>query len=228
MFLPPVLDQIHARAVIIPPYPGLFSALGLLSTDLVFGDQRSAYLILDEGAAGQIDQVYEQMERNLLASIESDPADLKLRRTFDAQLVGQTWDTPFVEAPAGKIGPEQVREMIGNFHDAYEARWGNRFEAIPVQGVTYRVQAVREAPKVDYSNLAAGLGDPKPDRMIELRYISDEPIQAGEYQRDKLGQGDRVKGPAIIREGTSTIQVAPRQLATVGLYGEIVITREEA
>jgi N-methylhydantoinase A len=54
LMLPAVLDHVHARRVIVPPYPGLFSALGLLSSDLVYSDHRSAYMLLTPAAAPRI------------------------------------------------------------------------------------------------------------------------------------------------------------------------------
>ena len=50
MLIPAVLDLVHAKSVVVPPYPGVFSALGLLSTDLVYADSRSAYKLLTEDA----------------------------------------------------------------------------------------------------------------------------------------------------------------------------------
>ena len=50
LFLPAVLDDVKARRVIVPPYPGLFSALGLLSSNLVFSDSRSSYTVLTPDA----------------------------------------------------------------------------------------------------------------------------------------------------------------------------------
>ena len=55
MLLPAALDLLHVRRVVVPPHPGNFSALGLLSTDLVYYDSRSAYVLLLPGAAAQID-----------------------------------------------------------------------------------------------------------------------------------------------------------------------------
>ena len=65
MLLPAALDLMHVRRVVIPPHPGNFSALGLLSTDLVYYDSRSAYVPLSPESAPQIAAVFEEMERGL-------------------------------------------------------------------------------------------------------------------------------------------------------------------
>jgi N-methylhydantoinase A len=116
--------------------------------------------------------------------------------------------------------------MVALFHDQYERRYGNRFDVVPVQGVTYRVQLVVAADKVEYVPADSPDGAAaSPDRMLELRYLEDEPLQVGEYRRAGLPIGARVDGPAIIREELSTTLVCPGQRAEVGSFGEVVITQ---
>ncbi|GAA3551729.1 hydantoinase/oxoprolinase family protein [Amycolatopsis ultiminotia] len=228
MLLPAVLDLVHAAEVIVPPHPGLFSALGLVSSDLVYADSRSAYTLLAAEAAEQIDKVYHSMEERLRERLqEKDRGNVKFVRSFDGRLAGQTWETPFVGVPDGEIDADAVAAMIANFHEAYAERSGNKFEALPVQGVTYRVQAVVEADKVEYPVLPerpAG-ESPQPSRTRQIRYLTDDVLDAHEYRRTELLAGDRVPGPAVIREPLSTTFLVPGQVATVGTHGELRIRK---
>jgi N-methylhydantoinase A len=114
--------------------------------------------------------------------------------------------------------------VVERFHDAYERRYGNRFPYVPVQGVTYRVQLVVPADKIEHEARPDGDGEaPVAARTIELRHLADEPLAAGEYERERLGVGASVHGPAVIREALSTTFVMPGQVAEVGRFGEIVI-----
>jgi len=229
LMLPAVLDDVRARRVIVPPYPGLFSALGLLSSDLVYTESRSAYMVLSEEAAPRIAQVFGEMEAGLRAELPPGVTAVEARRTFDGRLVGQSWDTPFVELPPGAIDGDAVGQMIGAFHDAYEARYGNRFEQFPVEGVTYRVQLALGAEKVRYPEIESGEAvEVSPDRSIELRYVDEANVRTGEYRREALQANNIVRGPAIIREPMSTTHVVAGQVATIGRYGEIYIERETA
>jgi N-methylhydantoinase A len=225
MLLPATLDFLQARRVVIPPHPGLFSAIGLLSTDLVFYESRSAYVLLTPDAAPAIADVFEQLEARLRARVGAD-TPVTVRRSFDGRLLGQSWETPFVELPDGPIDEELVARMVALFHDQYERRYGNRFDVVPVQGVTYRVQLVVDSEKVEYTPLGSPNGAAaSPDRMLELLYLEDQPLEVGEYRRASLPARARVNGPAIIREELSTTLVCPGQQAEVGGLGELVITR---
>jgi N-methylhydantoinase A len=227
MLLPAALELLHVKQVVIPPHPGNFSALGLLSTDQVYSDSRSHYVVLSPDVAPQIAALYEEMEAGLRKRV-GDVDGVSIRRSFDGRLYGQSWETPFIGVPDGPITGETIEGMIEAFKEEYARRYGNIFP-IPVQGVTYRVELVVEADKVEY--IAAGSGPPaqapRPNRTVELRHYGDEPLQAGEYTRSELPTGAAVSGPAIIREGLSTTFVCPGQVATVGPFGELVIRREQ-
>ncbi|MBV9606101.1 MAG: hypothetical protein JO027_13385, partial [Solirubrobacterales bacterium] len=225
LILPAILDDVHARRVIVPPYPGLFSALGLLSTNLVYSDSQSAYMVLAPDAAPHIGGIFETMEKRLRARLP-DGIDAELRRSFDGRLVGQSWDTPFVNVPDGPIDENVVTQMISDFHDVYEGRFGNRFDGFPVEGVTYRVQLIVESEKVQYPRIEPG--EPTeiaPRRTIDLPYMDEANRQVGEYERGDLKARNTVPGPAIIREPMSTTHVVAGQVATIGTYGEILIER---
>ena len=229
MMLPALLEQMHVKSVIVPPHPGLFSALGLVSADQVHADSRTAYAVLTPDSAGEIDAVYAEMEKDMTRELGADAERVTFTRTFDGQLMGQVWETPFVEVPSGTITPESVETMIANFHDGYEQRSGNRFEGMPVQGVTYRLTATVPTPKVDYPRPPERpAGETlQPTGSITLRHLDgdDVEVEAAEYERDALCLGDVVTGPAVIREPLSTTFVPAGLVGRVGEIGEIVITR---
>ncbi|MEU6561508.1 hydantoinase/oxoprolinase family protein [Nocardia nova] len=233
MLLPAVLDTVNCRQVIIPPYPGLFSALGLLSADQVFTANRSAYMTLAPDAAPRIDELFAQMEARLSERVEPGTS-LGFQRSFDAHIVGQSWETPFVPVPGGTVDADAVATMISTFHDTYEQRSGNRFETMPVVGVTFRVRAVLDTDKVSYPELPERTSDEPlvPARTTLLRYLGDldaDPdgaLEAYVYDRVDLRAGDVLDGPCIVNEGLSTTHVGAGQRLSVGRHGEMIIRKK--
>ncbi|WP_207386892.1 hydantoinase/oxoprolinase family protein [Frankia sp. Cppng1_Ct_nod] len=224
MLLPSLLDLVPLRRVIVPPHPGLFSALGLVSSDQVFSDQRSAYTFLSPESADTVDRLFREMENGLLSRQDIDASAVRIVRSFDGRLYGQSWETPFVEVPAGPITPDVVTQMIGTFHDAYERRNSNRFPAFPVQGVTFRVQMIVPSDKAEYPKLEVAPDVVPPvSGTTAIRYLLEEDVRASEYQRADLLAGHRITGPAVIRESMSTTFVPAGHTATVGEYGELSI-----
>lgn len=229
MLLPAAMDAVHCKQVVVPPNPGLFSALGLLSADQVFTVNRSAYTVLTPDVAERIDTLFTEMETQLRERLSADTA-VTFERSYDGHLVGQSWDTPFVPVPAGTIDESSVAAMIGSFHDTYQERSGNRFEMVPVEGVTFRVRAVLDTPKVEYPELLARAADEPlaPVRTATLRYLGEgaEGQEAPVYERTALRAGDEFDGPAIVHEGLSTTHVGTGQHLVVGRYGELVIRKK--
>jgi N-methylhydantoinase A len=181
--------------------------------------------LLNPGLAPALSELFRTMETDLLtrAGVKADQA--RIVRSMDGRLLGQGWETPFIPVPGGDIGPDQVGEIVTNFHREYEQRNGNRFESIPVEGVTYRVQVIVPSQKVEYAKLAGRPGDEAVPRAgtTVLRHLYEDDIEASGYERADLAAGDVIDGPAIVWEENSTTFVPPRYTATVGAFGELVI-----
>ena len=225
LLLPALADLVNVKRVVVPPHPGLFSALGLLSADQAYGLSQSAYTVLEPGNADAVAALFESMEARLRRRLGAQ-GDVAIERAFDGQLVGQTWETPFVPVPAGPITAATIEQMVENFHQAYAERNGNRFASIPVQGVTYRLRAVVPTDKVAYAELPRRGGAPlRPVGTSVLRFVADAEELAQVYARDDLRAGDEIRGPAIVREALSTTYITQNQLARVGRFGEIGIER---
>ncbi|MEQ9061761.1 MAG: hydantoinase/oxoprolinase family protein [Gammaproteobacteria bacterium] len=227
MLLPAVLPLVQARAAIVPPHPGLFSALGLLSADRVFMESRSRYVQLEPACAEMIDAIYRELEAAVRAQLGDDIGEAVLLRSFDARMVGQAYETPFIDAPDGPIDAAAVAAMVARFHDTYERRTGNRFDAVPVQAVTFRVRAAVAVARATFAGVPVRTaGSAEPRRSVTLSHLAGGPWQAGEYERAELLAGDVIPGPAIVREPLSTTYLPPAHRLTVGALGELVITAE--
>jgi N-methylhydantoinase A len=226
MMLPPLLDQAHVEQVLVPPYPGHFSALGLLSGYPVYADSRTAYAPLAPSSAAMIEDVLTSLAARLKERVPAEVDAMTVTRSFDARLYGQSSSTPFIEIPDGPITPDIIPTLIERFHDEYESRNGNAFRSMPVEAVTLRVQIVVRADKLHFPDVPARNGQRlAPRGVVTLRHLYGKSIEAPEYHRAELGAGDVIEGPAIVREPVSTTLVSPDQRLTVGRLGEMVISR---
>jgi N-methylhydantoinase A len=225
MMLPSLLDLLPIESVIVPPNPGSFSALGLVSSDQVLSETRTLYGVLEESAAERINAAYQQLEAELLAQVGRNKS-VRVVRTFDARLLGQAFETPFVPAPGGNLGASEMREMIRAFHQEYQRRNGQRFERMRVEGVNYRVQVIIETPKVSFSKLQSRKGIARPKaRGVDLRYLHASFLRGALYEREELLAGDEIQGPAVIAETMSTTFVPAGTRAQVESHGAMIISR---
>jgi N-methylhydantoinase A len=225
MMLPGLLDVLPIASVVVPPNPGGFSALGLLSSDRVFSENRTLYGILTPELAPRISELFETLEADLMMRARMGDDEVTVVRTFDARLFGQGWETPFVSVPLGPIGAKEIAQMIESFHAEYAQRNGHRFESFPVEGVTYRVQVVVPSDKVAFAELPRRTSDtPTPRGTAHLEHLYADVAEAPCYERADLLAGDVLVGPSIIWETNSTTFVPRNRRAEVGAHGELVVT----
>ena len=224
MLLPSLLRVLPLRRVVVPPHPGLFSALGMLSTDQVYSDHQTSYRLLDEQAAEPLNQIFATMEQGLSERLGDGVEGIKIHRSFDGRLAGQSFETPFVPVPNGPIDANALAKMIADFHRVYGERNGNSFPQIPVQGVTYRVEMHVKTDKVDHPELQASDLAPTPIEMTKLRHLDTEPEPAAVFDRDMLLAGQRFAGPAIVREKLSTTFAPTGTRVDVGRHADLVIS----
>jgi N-methylhydantoinase A len=225
MILPAVLEQSHVGRVIIPPYPGHFSALGLLSGSPVYTDSKTVYTALVPSSAGAIESILDELTSKLKERVPADAGAMRITRAFDARLYGQTAATPFIEIPDGPVTEETIPELVERFHDTYQVRNGNAFRNVPIEVVTFRVKIELEAQKLNFPELPERSGAPlEPREFTTLRYLYEEDLEVPNYEREDLLAGDVIVGPAIVREAVSTTFVTPGEALTVGRHGEMVIT----
>jgi N-methylhydantoinase A len=222
MLLAGVLELVGARRLIVPPHPGLFSAIGLLSTDFVYANSRSQYQMLTPDSGPQIEAIFAALEAPLRERLGNE--EFAVRRSFDGRLAGQSWETPFVNVDAAALASHGPEALVEEFHAEYVRRNGVSFPQIPVQGVTWRVQMIVPTQKLSWQPLPAARGKPTPVGRRTLRYLAAQEISAAVYTRAALGAGDTVTGAALIVEPLATTLVMPGQVARIGAVGEIVIT----
>lgn len=229
MMLPQLMERLEIKRVIVPPYPGLFSALGLASGDLTYTDYRSAYIRLIPNAetAERIDEVYSRMEEAILTKLPKGikKEEIHFIRSFDGWYEGQTWETPFVPVPSGTLTEKSIEQLREAFHQRYLEMWGNQFPYLPVVACSYRTSCILPITKAEYKKISKRRGGQPKGMPKRLSFWPDQESRVMEYERTALCFGDKIKGPAIIREPMATTMVCLGQVARIGKYGEIAIER---
>ena len=183
-------EEMGASRVLVPPEPGLFSALGLLMADMRF-EAREAY---PRDAAESLSR----LEAGLLTRLGGVDYFVRL---LDARYEGQGWELT-IQAPPEPT-PEAVREA---FERAHRAAYGFTLER-PVEVVMARVFAVVRRPKPRL------LGPPKAGEVVpkgsRRAIISGHWDEVPVYDRSSLPRGAKLDGPAVVEEYSSTT-VVPR------------------
>ena len=201
-----VAESIGITKVIVPPLPGLFSALGMLMTDMRYDRVRGMVGLLDEVGEGKIEETFEEMERESSESlnekgIEGRPS---FRGSIDLRYYGQGYELeivvrrPFNRAAVTKAFEGRHVEVYGFAHE------GERIELTALRLTTTipATSKVRLSEVEGEMPVAGGEGRRRAkfgERWFETRV----------YSRELLPVGGRIRGPAIVEEYDSTVVVPP-------------------
>ncbi|MCY3835760.1 MAG: hydantoinase/oxoprolinase family protein [Anaerolineaceae bacterium] len=213
---------------IIPPGPGNFSALGMLMVDVVHDYARTHITDLAELDPVPVNAVFGELADGGRSALQSDGFDAGSQQflpSAEMRYRGQE-HTVNIPLPGMSLSTDDIPEITRRFHEAHEQQYGHSMLGDPIEIVTLRLRAVGVLPRPDLAKVAAGTGNidaaRKGSRQVYLRELG----QHQEYQvydRMKLGAGDRIEGPAIIEEPSSTTMVHRGDVLTVGEYGELSI-----
>ncbi len=195
-----IAGELGIRKIIVPPRPGLFSALGLLHSDWRF-EGRVAF-------PGDPSTAFASLE----AKLKKAHPGSRFLRTADCRYAGQGSELTV------QVGNTDQRAIVREFERAHNATFGFQLER-DVEIVVIRVFAVIRRSKPSMRRTATAPLVAGARRAL----IEGEMARMKIYNRDGLASGATVRGPCCVEEYDSTILVPPGWRGFVGHYGEFVM-----
>src|SRR6516225_3133571 len=199
-----VAGMLGFREVIVPPYPGITSAMGLLTTDLKYDAIRTQFQVSGNVDLDRLNADIAAMEAQLRQQFVADhleAASMSFVRDGDLRYVGQGYELK-IPFPVGAIGKRELEEIWKHFHEAHEREYGHAFPGNPIEIVNVRVIGVGQMPKI--TKLAAPEGatlEKARARTGQCVFRIDGELRTLEtsfYRRHLLPMGETFKGPAIV------------------------------
>ncbi len=204
--------------VVVPRFPGAFSAVGILLSDVVKDYsitvmlESPSYRELLDVLKSLMKKASEDMEREGFAEFSSYPFIL-------CRFRGQSYE---VEVP-----------LVENYREAFERAYAKLYGYCPVDGrvevVNLGLRAVAAREKPEYLKLEAGSRTPEESALLGYRRLFAEKgwVKAPVYLRDGLLVGNVLEGPALVVEYSSTTYVPEDFRLTVDEWGNLVMEKKE-
>ncbi|MGE4061934.1 MAG: hydantoinase/oxoprolinase family protein [Rhodospirillaceae bacterium] len=229
-----VADMLEIPEVIVPPYPGITSAIGLLTTDLKYDAIRTQFQVSGKVDMKRVNADFKAMEKDLRAQFAADniSADkITFKRDGDLRYVGQGYELK-VPFPDGEVDEKGLEGVWNRFHEAHEREYGHCFRANPIEMVNIRLSGAGEMPKIKSMtpNKDASFDKAKIRSGQCVFRVNGElrPMDTAFYRRDQLPAGASFAGPAIVLQKDSTTVVPPGWKAANDKIGNLILTREGA
>ncbi len=220
--------ELGMAEVLVPPYPGLFCALGLLQSDLRHATQRAwrrALAKVDEAALGE---ALAPLAAELTEALATDGillADRHLVFEADLRALGQFHQLQVPLPAPGAAGWWSAAALAEAFHAAHERAYGHADPSAPVEFVNLRAYGLGRLPRPEIPAPASGgaPGQPAATRPVLLERARGYEATAV-WRRADLVPGQTLAGPAIVTQRDSTTVVLPGQHLTVHPTGVLRVT----
>lgn len=213
-------QELRIPEVIIPPYPGVTAALGLLFADVVH--DYSATLVQSERHLdyAAIDDAFKAMENRGRQALEREgfPEEVwVLDRFLDVRYAGQV---KALTLPAGNLAHDGLEALRPEFYAQYEQRYRYVAKDLPLEVAAVRLRAKALLPR---PVLEAPEGEPSVSSSTRRAWFGGKAYDADVFARTHISPGATLFGPSIIEQTDTTTVLPPGVTGTVDDYGNLLV-----
>jgi N-methylhydantoinase A len=224
-------EALDIRQILIPPFPGVLSAYGMLVADVLHDAAQT--ILLPASAlmadAGQLTGVYTKLASQVQTVLAQEGfADAHLEAALDLRYRGQSYE---LTVPlALPITNATVQGAVDAFHRVHAQRYGYAMPDEPVTVVTVRVAGrgpgarpqLPRQPLGDANAVAAIVGE------RAVWFSAAGPVTTLLYDRAKLLAGNRLGGPAVVLQYDATVVITPGWTGRVDELGNLWLEQSGA
>jgi N-methylhydantoinase A len=222
-------QNLGMKGVIVPLYPGVNSAIGLLQAD-VKHDYAASRLTpiheLDPNDANRLLCTLSEQAAAELADEGFADDQVALEYALDMRYAGQGYELT-IPAPAGALDRSGLDAIRTQFDETHKRLFGHNAPDELVEVVTYRVTGIGRVPEVEMPRFTSTGGTlEQAYRETRAAHFAGETLQAKVYQRERLDVGLAISGPAIVEQLDATLVIPPGHTARVDEWKNIIVTQD--
>jgi len=212
-------DELEMEAAMVPVNAGILSALGMLVAESSRERSRTINRRLSDCEETMLDQLYNELEVHAKQELGGELADredggearIEVRRTADVRYVGQS--------NALNLDWHGLDQLAQAFHQKHKDSYGHDLD-IDIELVNVRVRITRQHHSFE---LPAWQASQEPDEHVMDIPGFDVPVPV--INRDGLAVGQKITGPALITETSSTTWLSADWCAVVDRLGNLMLRR---
>ncbi|MEK3854072.1 hydantoinase/oxoprolinase family protein [Cytobacillus sp. FSL H8-0458] len=227
MHAPALAKELGVKKVIVPVASSVFSAWGMLMTDLRHDYIQTYIRRLNQLDPSELNKEWNSIETQALKQYQEEGVsedDVLFTRFADIRYLGQE-HTVKVPVPNGEWSEETISEVVERFGDLHEQHYTFKLEGTPTEIVNLHLTAFGKVLKPELKRLTSTSSDAQ-EAYKETRPVYFEGsgwVETKVYFRSLFGQGMKISGPAIVEEPSASTVIYPDQSLTVDEYGNLII-----
>lgn len=218
--------ELQVSELIVPPHAGVFSAFGMLMSDIRRDYIRTNVCTLRENQKNTIVATFNEIKEEAISNFKADDTSSeKVKFTYYADLryAGQEH---YVKVLLDHFSKEtSLDEIIEHFHQEHKKQYSFALDAV-VELVNFHLVAEVPVDKPDFPKMSV-TNRRIEDAGFDLRTVDFDDLGVHAtpfYHRDLLEPNMTFKGPAIIAEKATTTVVTPLHTVNIDQYGNLILT----
>ena len=226
---PPHLADLMVEAGIprglVPNHPGQFSAYGFVVTDARVDRHRTLQMSSRSFDPIRADAVFaeltDQVREDLAA--QGHREGVSLTNALEMRYLGQNYE--MIVPVDFRLDAETAPKLWQSFHDLHQGRFGFSMPDSTVEIINFMITGIAAGEKAKLPELARA---PAPMLQAASRrrvVFEGGGMEVPVYFRDKLLDGHRIDGPAVVEEAASVTIVRPDQHLSVDRWGNLHIVQ---
>lgn len=220
-----IARELSIPAVIVPPNPGVTSALGCLLVDMQHDFSESYLKAAADADPAAIEAAFLRLEKEALERLAHEGVaekDVVLQRSIDMMYLGQ-WRSLAVSAPSAMT---EIAPLVEAFHREHEREYNFRRDETPVSLFRINLKAIGVVPKATLARHEPTGIVPEPKTRRIVWFNGERGLDTPVYERETLPAGLVLSGPAIVEQLDSTVVIPPDTRAEVDQFLNIIIRIE--
>ena len=219
-----IAEELDIGEIIVPKNPGVFSAWGMLQADIRHDAGKTDVMLLQNLTEEQFQSNFSELEEELEDTLRSEQiADVpkKYVYTLDMRYYGQEY-TISVDMQRPLFCRQEIERQ---FNALYERLYGHHSPDDVIEVVNYRLTVFVSTERPE----KARKGEERQIRMLEKipGVFANKTYETAVYERSSIAETEKIEGPAVIVELTSTTVVPPGWDLTVDEADNMVITKRK-
>ncbi|MGI9657945.1 MAG: hydantoinase/oxoprolinase family protein, partial [Gaiellaceae bacterium] len=210
--------------VLVPTYPGAFSAFGALLSDTRFDYTQTHWMRMRFLDVEKANEIFAALERQALDDFRQEGFDEapRLVRSVDVRYVGQNWELN-VAIPAGDVTEAEFDAAAALFEQEHERFYGYSIPGEELEVLTFNVAAVGTRHSVELPRISTGDAPAPLERRGVVFDAAAGPVETAVYNRDSFHAGNEIEGPAIVGQVDATTLLPPNSTTRVDEYGNLLV-----
>ncbi len=213
--------------VIVPLYPGVLSAIGLIMSDVKHDYIRSRMTPIAELDPADVAAIFTPLERQARDDLARDgfaEKNIRIEQALDMRYAGQGYEITLLCTEEETRALAEIRKQFDLEH---RRQFGHGAPEEPVEVVSYRVRGTGLVPPVSMPKFASQ-GGKLAEALRETRPVRFDGtvVACPVYQREKLDVGLSLRGPAILDQFDCTTIICAGQTARVDEWKNLIVTEE--